>query len=541
MTENPPNRGVSHVVLFGLPDAGKSALLGALVQAAQTQTQQLGSAIVALPEELAQLHKTLYDKGPTPTREAIISYTVMLEPRVPGAAAQAVFTDCSGAVAGELLAQKEFADAAGSELAQAIGQADTLIVVVDGSGDPAHLGKTFTQFAKFLRLLEQHRSERTEATGLPVYLVMTKCDLLAKTGDSSSAWMHRIEERKRAVHDRFADFLQREAAKSATPGWGDAAFGKLELHVWATAIGRPALADRPAKPTEPYGVAELFRQCLESAGEYRQRRQRASRRLQWAVAGAAALVVLLLALAVGFYATRPDPVVTALGNEALMLLPHPADKPALRLKEPLGDKLKKLKKIQDNPKFDQLPADLREQLAGYVAEIEAYQAYDKDFLTRVQPEPQYATRARDLDDIDKALSDVPLPSRFAESWKDTKVDRRHRQWRKDVHLLREAVARTEKWYKTQQQHAEKLYDEGVELLRKKKTAGKQERADWLQRVEEWSEQMAPHEPTVRIAGTSGITYAAVFNFDPVITARNDLTDFKNRQLDPLVKLVRGTP
>src|SRR5262249_29697242 len=150
----------------------------------------------------------------------------------------------------------------------------------------------------------------------PVYLVLSKCDLLAKKTDSAAAWIQRIEERKRQVHQRFQRFMEGASEAAPVQTLAEDAFGKVDLHVWATASGRPALADRPAKPIEPFGVAELFRQCLESAAEFRQRSQRASRRLRFAVFGAAALVTLLLTLATVFFVTRPDPVVTALENES---------------------------------------------------------------------------------------------------------------------------------------------------------------------------------------------------------------------------------
>ena len=61
-------------------------------------------------------------------------------------------------------------------------------------------------------------------------------------------------------------------------------FGKIDLHVWATAVKRPATSDAPAKPREPYGVAELFRQCLEEAATFRGRRWVAAGRLAWVLA-----------------------------------------------------------------------------------------------------------------------------------------------------------------------------------------------------------------------------------------------------------------
>ena len=57
-------------------------------------------------------------------------------------------------------------------------------------------------------------------------------------------------------------------------------------------------------------------------------------------------------------------------------------------------------------------------------------------------------------------------------------------------------------------------------------------------MREFAEQQQPHEPTDRIAGASGLTYATVYNFDQVIKARNDLAEFKQRRLDLVIKLIR---
>ena len=89
--------------------------------------------------------------------------------------------------------------------------------------------------------------------------MLTKCDLLAQPGDTPAAWMDRIEERKRQVDRRFQDFLARQDEDGPLP------FGSIDLHVWATAVKRPALAGSPARPREPYGVAELFRQAFDAA------------------------------------------------------------------------------------------------------------------------------------------------------------------------------------------------------------------------------------------------------------------------------------
>ena len=70
----------------------------------------------------------------------------------------------------------------------------------------------FAEFLRFVRTIERGRKERAEVAGLPVFLVLTKCDLLARPGDSPADWMERIEQRKREVGDRFKSFLAEEKA-----------------------------------------------------------------------------------------------------------------------------------------------------------------------------------------------------------------------------------------------------------------------------------------------------------------------------------------
>src|SRR5207248_1203740 len=170
-------------------------------------------------------------------------------------------------------------------------EADALILAIDASATTSQVDDTFAEFGRFLRLLEYNRGQRTAVADLPVSLVLTKCDLLAGPGDTSALWKDRIEERKRKVDARFQEFLARTRATGGTP------FGSIDLHGWATAVKQPALADTPAKPLEPYGVAELFRQAFASASGFKKRSGRATRRLLWTVAGALVLAAGMLGLA----------------------------------------------------------------------------------------------------------------------------------------------------------------------------------------------------------------------------------------------------
>src|SRR5262249_20003970 len=172
-----PQNGL-RIVFLGLPGAGKSSLLGALVQAAQLQEAQLGARVIDETQGLGQLHKGVYERGPAPTHDEMVPYPVTVEPlpdhpAMP--AGEALFIDSSGQTAAQLLAQDGVA--AAGPLPQEVSGADALVVVIDASSDATQLGRTFAQFSEFLRGLEQMRSTASEVTDLPVYLVLTKCDL----------------------------------------------------------------------------------------------------------------------------------------------------------------------------------------------------------------------------------------------------------------------------------------------------------------------------------------------------------------------------
>src|SRR5947208_13629352 len=80
----PPPRAADpaavRVLLFGMPDAGKSSLLGALAQAAQTQERALGVRLTDLSRGLGELQHRVYEERPRETLEEIVPYPVAFEP-----------------------------------------------------------------------------------------------------------------------------------------------------------------------------------------------------------------------------------------------------------------------------------------------------------------------------------------------------------------------------------------------------------------------------------------------------------------------------
>jgi hypothetical protein len=508
------------VVLFGLPSAGKSALLGALTQAAQVQESLLNGRIVNPPEAFAELHKNFADNRLQPTADDVTAYPLALEPLSGGSPLIAELVDCNGSRAAEMVnGQRPVQGWRSGALGKAIGGADALIVAADAAADAAQLQRDYGQLAGFLRLLQQSRGKRTEVAGLPVYLVLTKCDLLAKKTDTAAAWRQRVEERKRQVELSFNKYLAQQADREA------AAFGKLELHVLATATRLPVLADRPGNPQEPYGVAELFRQSLQGAARFQEREDSCADRLKMTLFGTAGLVALMLALAVGVYATRPSAEVVALENELAGVLPSPEAPPADRLKEPLDKKLVRLHLIQKDPFYNQLPNSTRDEVASYVQEVETYQKFNKDFLEKVR-DPRLATRAEDLAKIETQLNENPLPSEYASDWKDTRVGRRPDQWRNDLKILRAEVKQADAWIHEQIRKGRELEEEGLGLRK----ASPEAKKAWLNRYRQYLEQQWPHPPGTRPPGAAGVTYETAYRFDKVERARQVWDEFKQKRL-----------
>jgi GTPase SAR1 family protein len=507
------------LVLIGLPGAGKSALLGALVQAAQSQEHVLSGKLIDRSQGLGELQKQAYQNQPRPMSEEIAAYPIAVEPMAGGLPpVEAVLIDCDGKAANEVLAQRS-ANGGSRALARAIRSADGLILVADAAADPAQLQRDFGQIAAFLRQFELQRSQRSEVGGLPVFLVLTKCDLLAKKTDTASAWIGRIEERKRQVDQGFQKYLAQQGGREAL------AFGKVDLNLWATAVGRPALADRPAKPQEPYGVAELFRQCLQEAGKFHQRRAQASRHLRMVVGGAAGLVLLMAALASAFYLTRPSAEVVALENSLRGIMPVEGASPAERLQEPLDDKLKKLRTVQSDPDFGKLSSQRQREVADFIEEIEAYKKYDKAFLNSVS-NPRLAGRDEDLDKIEQAVAALPLLKAYAENWKASRAGLRRQEYLTDVKVLRTEVAAAEKWIHEQIQAGKLLEKQGFSLLAKSPT--EKERETWLDQYKEFQERKMPHKASERPPGAVAVTYDTVYRFDRVAKARQDWERFKSR-------------
>jgi hypothetical protein len=507
----PPSSAALRIVLFGMPDAGKSSLLGALAQAAQTQEQVLNGRLVDRSQGLLELQRRLYEDRPKETLQEVVPYAVALEPLTTAGGQlapdprDAVLVDCDGRVANDLLSRRRtLGPGEPDTLAREISGADTLVLVVDASAVPQAVERDFAQFGRFLHLLEQNRGRRSEVGGLPVYLVLTKCDLLAKSTDSSIGWMERIEERKRQVDRKFKEFLAGQAEQAPLP------FGKIELHLWATAVKRPALADAAAKPREPYGVAELFRQCLDSAGTFRERRSRATRRLSLTFAGVSALAGGMLLLALFFLATRPGNQTTALENEVRNFrAAH--ERAAELLKDPVTARIAQLQKIRNSPDFPRLPEEPKQYVDQRLRELDAYQGYVERLndagnsfavLSSIHSDEELAR-------LRERLEHAVPPPEYAADWSQARPLRVRQDLLKETRSLEAAVKRLKAVYLRLVSEAKQVRQalkqgEGNVPTRAQQT---------LDRAKETPDKVTNRDDF--IPGSERVTYATAFAFTGV--------------------------
>ena len=125
------------VVLFGMPSAGKSSLLGALMQASQTQTHLLTGRLTDLSGGLSELQKRLYEDRPKRTAVEVAPYLVEFEPfSQEGQTTEGVrknhvlLIDCDGQVANDLLQKRQGLSPDGADGALALDLLPELVFKV---------------------------------------------------------------------------------------------------------------------------------------------------------------------------------------------------------------------------------------------------------------------------------------------------------------------------------------------------------------------------------------------------------------------------
>src|SRR5689334_9766691 len=91
--------------------------------------------------------------------------------------------DCDGKSALQMLeAEEPFA--LRHPMKKPVLNADAVVLAVDVSAPKQQLNDDFRQATRWLQALHEARGRRADIADLPVYVVLTKCDLLARKDDS---------------------------------------------------------------------------------------------------------------------------------------------------------------------------------------------------------------------------------------------------------------------------------------------------------------------------------------------------------------------
>lgn len=422
------------IVLFGLPAAGKSSLLGALSQAAETQPALLKGGLIDRSQRLSDLRQRVYfTNQPTRTVEEVVPYPVeyrpLPEPGEPVEAVPALLIDCDGQVAIDLLRRRKSLNELSGEraLAKAVLEADALLLIIDTSAPVKQMETDFEEFSQFLTQMELSRGARTEVGGLPVFLVLTKCDLLSRPDLPRSQWRKQIEERQRYVGERFQTFIRRRKSEQERR-----TFGRIDLYQAATATNQPAFADAGAKPLEPYGVGPLFQQALEKARQYRQRRRAARRRLTWTIGLAGVVLGVLLTLLAWLLLSPQNPFTPDTRTAAQRLAGTP---------QQLRERLNALIDLRDGPEFGNLHSRRREEVTAQIQELQDYLAYyqkvfDIGWPGVIESEEQ-------LGKVRNHLREEMQPR---PEWAKTSAAQLHAEYLSDAQILVEKADVARKWF-----------------------------------------------------------------------------------------------
>jgi GTPase SAR1 family protein len=498
----PDDPSALRIVLFGMPDAGKTSLLGALSQAAHTQGRALHGHLTDLSHGLGELRNRVYEDRQRETQEEIVPYPVRFAP-YGHAGYPAVLYDCDGRAANDFLTRKRALEtgAAPGTLAWAILNADCLVLTVDASAPHDQIEGDFREFRRFLDHLEDYRQEQHAVGGLPVFLVLTKCDLLARDTIGRSMWESRIADRMKDVARRFQEFLANAGNLLA--------FGSLNLEVRATAVRRPALTDAAPQPTEPFGVAELFHSAFADALVFRTRSRRSHKRLLWTVGGAGGFLAAMLTVGAVFLSTSSTPDEPTLADrvDALRAAEGP---PAARLGEGLDRRLREWQAVQSDPGFAHLPEPLQAFVQSRLDEGHAYERF-RDDLAAVPP-PSRARSLAELAQIEQRLTRLTPPATYQAEWAGTDAAReRERLLKTEIPALRAAVGKLTQFYFA-------LKNRATNLL-----AAAEFSPEWEQRVRstETAERAPPFPRTDAVQGPA-------YEYDDVAVARADWDRSRDR-------------
>ncbi|MBI1833152.1 MAG: hypothetical protein HYR84_17055 [Planctomycetes bacterium] len=505
------------LLLFGSAGAGKSALLAAVVDAAPALKAEL------IDESDVAQH--FHVQGAAGADLGDLGDIAVL--------------DCNGKSADEML-QAEEPFGPWHPMKNPILAADAVLLTVDVSAPKKQLHEDFRQAARWLKHLLEFRGQRAEVADLPVFVVLTKCDLLAKKDDTLETWKNRLEEAKRQYIENFTKYLKEQA-----PG-----FGTIKLKVVATATRLPAFGQKDAA-AGAFGVAELFRECLQLASDFQSRRNQSQGRL-YNVVVAASAVIALLGLSVAFlFEFHPGAKTTSLDEKVQALANLLQAKSVDRLRggaEKLEARLAKLTEIETDGGFTKLPSDQQKSIKTYREELAEYLPLYRAAVGVAFKLPKDAKDDAALKEQEKLAQALALPAARAKDWAETDLGRRVRRVQGEYQSLQTHLKKEADEIRDQIAEIEKHDDLGNKLdarLRNRKKlspdeakALRSEADDWLQKTDALLSAELKTKRLDPAPGLSSFPFGHLAKFEPVKSAQKEWQDAKSN-LDFRAKLVRN--
>lgn len=510
------------ILLFGHPGSGKSSLLGALQRAGETQGEHLGAEVLDPSGRLPKIREYIYTGTSFErTHTELVTYELRLKPwrvgaRPPGSV---VIHDCDGNAASALLKHPDpiTERAVTGLIASAVVQADLIALVVNAGAADEDLDEAFDEFLMFLERVHGRKAFDREVGGFPIELILTQCDQLFEPGDTRERWLEETESRLDHALKRFAEFLHEQRPVESSEYLP---FGSVTLHGHAVAIREPG-------GSEPFGVAECFRDLFARANQHRERvrlSRRHLRRTLWAVASS---VWLLLAGAVAVTLYQPKAADPGLADRVQAYWnrePPAAERLSTRN---LARNRRLLAEFQADAGYFALSEDLRSFVSGRLNEADEYQAYLAKLAAT--PTPAETRSLEELARLESRLNgELALPMQY--TWGETEAARLRDKWLADVPALRGAEAAWQEWYRG-------LVNQTLALTHARAFDG-----DWRDRVAalETANVRPPFDAAVAIPGSQSVplprgeaaTYGAAAEFDRVYQAARDW-DFNRERLGHL--------
>jgi hypothetical protein len=438
-TTMPPD--AARILLFGFPGGGKSALLGALARATEIQERTLGGRIHDVSQGLRRLREQLYDHQDIAQRDEVAMYPIEMQPFADGkpndaGRFNALLFDCDSS---------DIAKVDGT--AQQVYRADAVLLVLDASAADEQVEAECQQFRQFLQRFRKERGRRTDEPHLPLWLVLAKCDRLAKPGDNHAVWAERVEMRKEEAAQRFGDVLKHD---------GEPSFGTVAFATAATGVKHPLLTNALAREDEPFGVAELFRDAIVAAKTYRDRKAKGEMNVRRLVTAAGLVAATVAAFAIMTPILRnvlkPSAALTAL----TAYRHSEGTSPAGHLAEPIESKIEQLRAITREPSFDRLGKADQVFATDRLAELEQYHEFAASLKRISSP-----TDVHNLDELkqieDKLHGEAAPPAKFAEAWAQSDAGRTHDRFQKQADDLRASVTQAVDEFNAKRQELDKLY------------------------------------------------------------------------------------